>query len=207
MAQPAEIRPKSQESKALIWIDGPYSVMTVGLEQALEGQARVYVGREAPEDEPSSVILCANGVEDFSEGMKRIQELSLEAPVLVFGLHADLPLAQAAFRLGAQSFIHAGMTPAQIGRAVVVVANGEPVAPRELLQRLIVGDDPVDLINILSARQKEILQLVVDGMSNVQIAERLYLSESTVKQHLRTAYKVLHVKNRTEAARLVRDSL
>jgi RNA polymerase sigma factor (sigma-70 family) len=99
------------------------------------------------------------------------------------------------------------MTPAQIGRAVVVVANGEPVAPRELLQRLIVGDDPVDLINILSARQKEILQLVVDGMSNVQIAERLYLSESTVKQHLRTAYKVLHVKNRTEAARLVRDSL
>jgi DNA-binding NarL/FixJ family response regulator len=47
---------------------------------------------------------------------------------------------------------------------------------------------------------------VVDGLSNAQIAARLYLSESTVKQHLRAAYKLLGVKNRTEAARLIRNS-
>jgi DNA-binding NarL/FixJ family response regulator len=206
MTQPAEIGFKPHKSQELVWIDSPYSVMTVGLEQALEEQARVYVGREAPEDTPSSIILCAIGVEDFLESMKRVQELGLDAPILVFGLHADLPLAQAAFRLGAQGFIHAGMTPDQVGRAVAVAANGEPVAPRELLQHLIAHDDPVDL-NILSARQKEILEFVVDGLSNAQIAGRLYLSESTVKQHLRATYKLLGVKNRTEAARLIRNSI
>jgi DNA-binding NarL/FixJ family response regulator len=42
-------------------------------------------------------------------------------------------------------------------------------------------------------------------MSNAQIAGRLYLSESTIKQHLRGIYKVLGVRNRTEAAKLMRQ--
>jgi DNA-binding CsgD family transcriptional regulator len=58
----------------------------------------------------------------------------------------------------------------------------------------------------LSARQREILGLVVEGMSNAEIARRLFLSESTVKQHLRGAYKLLGASNRTEAARLFRRS-
>jgi DNA-binding NarL/FixJ family response regulator len=42
-------------------------------------------------------------------------------------------------------------------------------------------------------------------LSNAEIAERLYLSESTIKQHLRGVYKVLGVRNRTEAAKTMRD--
>ncbi len=56
----------------------------------------------------------------------------------------------------------------------------------------------------LWARQREILELVVEGLSNAEIAGRLYLSESTIKQHLRAAYKVLGVRNRTEAAKTMR---
>jgi DNA-binding NarL/FixJ family response regulator len=44
-------------------------------------------------------------------------------------------------------------------------------------------------------------------LSNAEIAERLYLSESTIKQHLRGVYKVLGVRNRTEAAKTMRDHL
>jgi|SRR5215211_2843423 len=205
MAKPPDGGSESFKVPILVWIDCPYSVLSVGLEQALEGQTRVHVGREAPEDVPSAVILCAEGVEDLSEDVKRIQKLNPNASILIFGLLANLPLARVAFQIGAQGFIHAGMAPDQIARAVMVAANGEPVAPRELLQHLIIYEDPVDL-NILSARQREILELVVDGLSNAQIAARLYLSESTVKQHLRAAYKVLGVKNRTEAARLLRNS-
>jgi len=143
-------------------------------------------------------------VEGLSEGVKRVQEASPDVPILIFGMHIDLPLARSALRLGARGFIHAGMRPEQIVRAVKVAAEGELVAPRELLRYLIAYEDPVDL-NILSARQREILGFVVDGMSNAQIAKRLYLSESTIKQHLRGAYKLLGVKNRTEAARVMRD--
>jgi DNA-binding NarL/FixJ family response regulator len=206
MAKPPDAGPESLKAPVLVWIDCSHSVMSVGLEQALEEKSRVHVGRETPEEgAPSVVILCAEGVEDLSESVKRVQKLSPNASILVFGLNADLSLARVAFQIGAQGFIHAGMTPDQVARAVIVAASGEPVAPRELLQHLIAYEDPVDL-NILSARQKEILELVVDGLSNAQIAARLYLSESTVKQHLRAAYKLLGVKNRTEAARLIRNS-
>ena len=206
MAEPPDAGPESLKAPVLVWIECPHSVMSVGLEQALEGQAWVHVGREIPEEDvPFAVILCAEGVEGLAESVKRIQKLNPNAQILIFGLHADLPLARIAFQIGAQGFIHAGMTPDQVARAVLVAASGEPVAPRELLQHLLIHEDPVDL-NILSARQKQILELVVDGLSNAQIAARLYLSESTVKQHLRAAYKLLGVKNRTEAARLIRNS-
>ncbi len=78
------------------------------------------------------------------------------------------------------------------------------MAPRGLTEFLLAeGDSPANL-DLLSARQREILDLVVEGFTNGQIAKRLFLSESTVKQHLRASYKLLGVRNRTEAARLVR---
>jgi DNA-binding CsgD family transcriptional regulator len=58
----------------------------------------------------------------------------------------------------------------------------------------------------LSARQREVLWLVSEGMSNAQIARRLFVTESTVKQHLHAVYKTLRVKNRAQAARVFRGS-
>lgn len=163
----------------------------------------MYVGRESPEEEPSSVILCAGGVEGISEGIKRARRLNPDASVLVFGLTIDLPLVKSALQAGARGFIHAAMQPDQITRAVEVAARGELVAPRELLEYLLSYEDPVDL-NMLSIRQREVLGLVVEGLSNAEIAGRLYLSESTVKQHLRASYKALGVSNRAEATQLLR---
>jgi DNA-binding NarL/FixJ family response regulator len=86
-----------------------------------------------------------------------------------------------------------------------VAADGEIVAPRRLLEYLINHEEHTDL-GALTARQRETLSLVVEGLSNAEIGRRLYLSESTIKQHLRAAYKTLNVSNRTEAAKLIRDS-
>jgi DNA-binding NarL/FixJ family response regulator len=125
-----------------------------------------------------------------------------DSPILVFSWHLDLPLALSALRAGAQGYIHAGMEPGQIVRALSVVAEGRIAAPRQLLEYLVFNDRPAEL-PALSSRQREILDLVGEGLSNAGIAERLFLSESTVKQHLRAAYKVLGVNNRTEAVRLM----
>lgn len=189
----------------LVWIDCPYPVVAAGLKSALEDRARVCLGPSAPVDEvPSSAIFDTGGVEGLSEGLKRIQEVNPGISILVFSLHVNLPLARAALRLGARGFIHAGMTPEQIARAIEVAARGEIVAPRKLLEFLIANEDPGDL-DALTSRQRDILKLVAEGLSNAQIAKRLFLSESTVKQHLRAAYKVLGVKDRREAARLISD--
>jgi RNA polymerase sigma factor (sigma-70 family) len=188
----------------LVWVDCPPSLLTAGLLQALEQKARVHLGSEPPEEIPSCVILSADGQGDLLEFIERHWiENPHTPPILVFASHLDLPLARHALQVGASGFIHAEMTPEQLVRAVKVAEEGELAAPRALLRYLISEDVPADL-RALSARQREILGLVGEGLSNAEIAERLFLSQSTIKQHLRRAYKVLKVKNRTEAAYLCR---
>jgi DNA-binding NarL/FixJ family response regulator len=122
----------------------------------------------------------------------------------VFGSQLDLALACATLKNGADGFVHAQMHPAQVLRAVEVVQRGELAAPRQLLGYFF-SQNENPKIGDLSARQREILKLVVEGLSNAEIAGRLYLSESTIKQHLRAVYKVLGVRNRTQAAKTMRE--
>ncbi len=193
------------EHQSLIWIDCPYPVAAVGLARVLEDEARVHVGREPPEEDPAVVVLGIGGVEGLLEGVKRVRKQNPAALILVFGLYLDLATAQAAIRAGARGYIHTGMRPEQIIRALKVALEGEIVAPRQLLEYLISGENVVDL-DILSDRQREILELVGEGLSNAQIAKRLFLTESTIKQHLRSAYRVLGVSNRMEATKLLRNN-
>jgi DNA-binding NarL/FixJ family response regulator len=188
----------------LVWVDCPRSVVSAGLVRALEKRATVHQGLKPPRDVPSCIILCANSREGLSERVEFYQELNPDAPpIVVFGPQLNLPLARDALQAVASGFVHAEMMPDQLLRALVVAARGELVAPRELLRYMLTKDHSGDLA-ALSVRQREILGYVVEGLSNAEIGRRLYLSESTIKQHLRAAYKLLGVSNRTEAANLFR---
>jgi DNA-binding NarL/FixJ family response regulator len=188
----------------LVWVDCPRSVVSAGLVRALEKRATVHQGLKPPRDVPSCIILCANSLEGLSERVEFYQEQSQGVPpVVVFSPQLDLPLARDALQAGAAGFVHAEMKPDQLVRALAVAAKGELVAPRELLRYVLSEDAPANL-GALSARQREIMGYVVEGLSNAEIGRRLYLSESTIKQHLRAAYKLLGVSNRTEAANLFR---
>jgi DNA-binding NarL/FixJ family response regulator len=189
----------------VVWVDCPRSVVRAGLVRALEKRATVHQGPKPPEDVPSCVILCANSHEGLSERLEFYRAQSPDAPpVVVFGPQLDLPLARDALQAGASGFVHAEMLPDQLVRALAATAKGELVAPRELLRYLLAEEEPANL-PALSARQREILGYVVEGLSNAEIGRRLYLSESTIKQHLRAAFKLLGVSNRTEAAKTMRD--
>ena len=190
----------------LVWVLSPsYSITTAGLKKVLEGKADVRIGGESSAGSPSCVVLYAGRMEEGClEGMGRIRELYPGVPLLVLGSQLDLGLAWAALKNGADGFVHAQMDPAQVLSAVEVVQKGELAAPRQLLGYLL-SQNENPKIGELSARQREILEMVVEGLSNAQIAGRLYLSESTIKQHLRAVYKVLGVRNRTEAAKTMRE--
>jgi DNA-binding NarL/FixJ family response regulator len=190
----------------LVWVLTPsYSITTEGLKQVLEGKAEVRIGGQSCAGSPSCVVLYAGGMEEGClEGTGRIRELHPGVPLLILGSQLDLALAWSALKNGADGFVHAQMDPAQVLRAVEVVQKGELAAPRQLLRYLLHHNEKPE-IGDLSARGREILELVVEGLSNAEIAGRLYLSESTIKQHLRTAYKVLGVRNRTQAAKTMRD--
>jgi DNA-binding NarL/FixJ family response regulator len=188
-------------SLGLVWVDSSYSVVSLGLEKALAGKARVHRGPKAPErGRPSLVIVCPEGDEDdVTSEVERVKETTPGGAVVVFGSSPDLKLARAVLRAGGRGYLHAGMPPEQLARAAEVAVAGETVVPRGMLRELVEeGGDRASLADI-SPRQEEILRLVAEGLSNAEIARRLYLSESTIKQHLRKAYKTLGVESRIEA--------
>ena len=197
----------------LVWVKSTQRVVSLGLEKALGAGARVHKGLEGPAAEaPSAVIYCPDGPdgqeEDVEEAAavavaREVESIRAQAPdatILACALAPDLHLARGALKAGASGLVHTGMPPEQILRALSVALRGEVVLPRELL-RLWVDEQrrPEPRID-LSARQVRVLELLVEGLTNAEMAGRLFLSESTIKQHLRAAYKALGVKNRVEAA-------
>ncbi len=183
-----------------------YPLVAAGLEKVLEGMADVRIGGNSFAGEsPSCVVLYADGMEEgLATDVGRVRELYPGVPLLVFGSRLDLALAAAALKNGADGFVHAAMAPEQVVRAVEVVQKGELAAPRQLLRHLLSEEKNPHVVD-LTVRQREVLELVVEGLSNAEVARRLYLTESTIKQHLRAAYKLLGVRNRTEAAKAMKN--
>ena len=184
-------------------------MLTFALKEILKGEAHVYEGRRPRgAQDPSSVILCSNG-RDVASEVRRIRTFIPDAAILVFAVHIDARLAQSALRAGASGFIHAGMRPEQIVRAVRLASAGKMVVSQTmvsegLLENLVAENPPA--LGALTPRQREILELVSEGLSNAQIAERLFLTESTIKQHLYTTYKLLDVRNRIQAAKQLQNA-
>ena len=202
-AQPAlEYAP---EHPRVVVIDCPSPLVANRLACALERTDLHYQQGPPQVGVPCIVVIWVENAKDLPGRVKHTRGVSPDSSILVLGPSADLTLARAAFRSGARGFVHTGMQPEKIAHAVEVAARGETVAPRELLEHLVAGEGPADL-GVLSSRQREILELVAEGLSNSQIAKRLYHSESTIKQHLRAAYKLLGVKDRIQATRLFRKA-
>jgi DNA-binding NarL/FixJ family response regulator len=195
----------------LVWVKSTPSIASTGLALILERKFRVHRGEALPPAaEPHSAAICflegGEDDEDVASLVRTTKAAAPEAAVLVLAPSLDLPLICAAVSAGARGFLHTGVPPGQLTRAISVILRGQMALPREILEASVNwlneqrrGPD----LSSLSKRQSEILELVAEGLSNAQIAKRLFVSESTVKQHLRIAYKLLRVKNRREASTIV----
>jgi DNA-binding NarL/FixJ family response regulator len=208
---------ESRRIADLVWVKGTSSVATLGLARALEAEFRVHRGAALPptaSERPSAVIICflgggADDDDDVASAVRSAKAAAPDAAVLVLAPSLDLALIGAAVSAGARGFLHTGVPPRQLARAVSVILRGEMALPREILEASVKwlneGRGGADL-SALGERKLETLELAAKGLSNAQIAKRLFVSESTVKGHLKAAYKALGVKNRREASRIVRQA-
>ncbi len=206
----AQSEPTESELRPLgaVSIEGHYPVVALALKQILRGEADVYDGgfkQHAEAEEPSCIVLCPNG-KDLASEVRRLKASNPQAAVLIFDMREEPWLVHKALRAGASGFLHAGMRPQQIIRALRLASESkQAVVPEGWLEELLPEEQDPAMADptVLTPRQRQIVGLVCEGLSNAQIARRLFLTESTVKQHLRAAYKLLNVRNRVQAAKLL----
>jgi DNA-binding NarL/FixJ family response regulator len=113
----------------------------------------------------------------------------------------------AALRAGASGFLLKDTRPADLAEAVRVVARGEallaPTVTRRLLDRFadqLPGAQRPARLDLLTGREVEVLTLVARAMSNAEIAQRLTVSQATVKTHLSAILTKLELRDRVQAA-------
>ncbi|MGV9302274.1 MULTISPECIES: response regulator [unclassified Nonomuraea] len=108
-----------------------------------------------------------------------------------------------ALRAGADGFLPKDVSPEELVEAVRVVHGGAAaVAPRlltGLIRTYVRGGRPRAEIDGLTAREQEVLVLIAKGLSNAEIAERLAVSPSTVKNHVTAVFAKIDVSNRAQA--------
>jgi DNA-binding NarL/FixJ family response regulator len=122
----------------------------------------------------------------------------------------------AALRAGASGFLLKDAGPERLLTAVAAVAAGDTLFAPSVTRRLIeafaprpepapAGEPPTDL-GVLTAREVEVLRLIAKGLSNQEIADRLFISEATVKTHLNRTMSKLGLGSRAQAVVLAYES-
>lgn len=166
---------------------------------ALEGAGIPYVAGETselPEELPLAVFHVSLATDADAVGELRSATPGWER-LVVCSPAAGARGVRKATEQGADGLVWEGQIESTLAVTVQAVLSGQVAVPREVWRRI----ERPELTN----REKQTLGLVVMGLSNGEIASRLYVSESTVKSHLSAAFRKLGVRSRAEAARVIAD--
>jgi DNA-binding NarL/FixJ family response regulator len=139
--------------------------------------------------------------------VRRIRRLRPGVRVLVLSSSEEPLDARAALAAGAHAFIHksfAGQVFIASLRRALAGESGIVHAPPQRTAAPILNEAEDACAYRMTRRQREVLQLVCEGLRNGEIAQRLQLSERTVKVHVSALFAVLGASNRTEAALVAR---
>jgi DNA-binding NarL/FixJ family response regulator len=168
--------------------------------EAADGEAALRVVRETQPD----VALVDVRLPEIS-GIELCYHLQQESPatrVLILTSYLDANVVRECIRAGAKGFILKDVPSADLRRSIHELMRGaSPVdarATRMMIHWLREGPD-VDMPDRFALREIEILRLIAEGLTNREIAERLCLSENTVKTYVQGLYQKLDVHNRIEA--------
>lgn len=119
----------------------------------------------------------------------------------------------AAMRAGARGYLLKGAEPAETLRAIRAVASGEAIFSPEIAERVMhyfahptVSPTRSSMLAELSEREREVLTLIAQGLTNTAIAERLVLSPKTIRNYISEIYSKLQVTDRIQAVLCARES-
>jgi DNA-binding NarL/FixJ family response regulator len=192
-----------------------HEVVRDGLRAALGRAEHLRVVGEAPDGEsavelagrrrPDVVVMDQRmGGIDGLVAARRIRDRNPGCRVIIFTGHAELDLIQRGREAGASGYLLKDAPAATLIRAIERVHEGGEYVDPQLAAHVIAADRQ----SVLSPREREILQLLAGGHSNATAARELWISEETVKSHVKHVLAKLAADTRTQAVAIaLRESL
>ncbi len=184
-----------------------HTMLRQGIRRALESEGIKVVAEAsdgataiklALEHKPDVVLMDVSmpGM-DGVEAARRLVEADGRQRVVMLTMHIDRDVIDRAIRAGAVGYLTKDSSISEVILAIQLAANGDrPMSPRLAAAML---DEARRDDALISVREEEVLQLVADGFGTNEIAERLYISGKTVKNHLASIYEKLNARDRTQA--------
>lgn len=164
--------------------------------------------------QPDIVLLDMNMPErDGLQGIIDIEKLGLDTKILALSGYDDADLIFRAMKLGAKGYVLKTMASAQLIYAIEEVLNGKIYLPNALTSRFFEYfqqtfrnenakaeiEKEENLLNELTQREEEVLELLTQGITYKGVANKLFISETTVKTHVNNIFQKLQVNDRTQA--------
>jgi two-component system, NarL family, response regulator DegU len=193
-----------------------HRILREGLARALTGHGVDVIGQACDGDEaiqlaeelsPDVILMDVTMPHvDGLEATRQIHKLRPDIKIVMLTMHADHDVFTTAIRNGAVGYLVKDCSTEEIVDAVTLAASGAPLSPQlassmlDEVRRLGETPDPTapDEL-VVSPKEEQVLQLIVDGCSTAEIGERLSMSSKTVKDHLSAIYTKLEARDRTEA--------
>ncbi len=163
--------------------------------------------QKAREYRPDVVLMDINM--PVCDGLKATRQIKAEYPdirILILTVTDTEEMLFEAIKSGASGYVLKNATPALLIDSVKRVSAGEPVIPGNLAMRIITEfSKPTEgkgtpVVDQLTEREVEVLRHLSTGASNREIARALFISENTVRNHVRSILDKLHLANRVQAA-------
>ena len=170
--------------------------------------AEAHSGEEAlrlcEEAQPDVILMdmMMSGM-DGIESTRAIRERYPEVQVLALTSFYDADLVRQAMQAGAIGYLLKGVSKDRLGESIRSAYARQPTLSAEAVEALVRPPQSTEgLGHDLSQREREVLELLAEGLSNAEIAERLFVSIAAVKYHVSNVLSKLGATNRTEAVAL-----
>lgn len=192
-----------------------HRMLREGLRRSLEGEGFDVVGEArdgeeavklAAEYKPEVILMDVTMPElDGIEATRRIHDEHPEIRIVMLTMHADGETIKAAIKAGAAGYLVKDCSIDEVAEAVKMSVTGDLVLSPDLASTMLdevrswqeepsAGDE-----RLISPREEQVLQLIADGYATQEVAEQLFISHRTVKNHLTSIYQKLEARDRTQA--------